>query len=367
VRNVALVSLVILSALLTSSSRVSANSGASSADRAAYAQGQAYGRTFQDYLQPGICGIVLERQRCRDDFAAVQQLAGPRDMDAQAAGWLQDGDLDKKITNWDGVMIPDTGWQQKPESSWWWTAGVLSEAVGLPRNTGVDSYVSSIVDLLATHADAAPAQFKDLIGSGDSPGDRAKPLLDALNAAIPPTEFPALAVGDGDSGYAQLGVLTSTVTELIDSPFGLSRPESRLFVLDYLDRLDAVDLKLGATYSLDDVRQCIRGEIPGDPKSIDNRLRQPLGKWSVNVQKFPVQGDAFLFGVVTAQAAYNAAVLKDIDSDKGQRGFISHTKPYDGMSADAIAAVTKMQGVKYGDWPNVNATASAATLAIMSP
>ncbi|HLJ83043.1 MAG TPA: hypothetical protein VKT51_02555 [Candidatus Eremiobacteraceae bacterium] len=360
-----LAGLAILCALLCSDTQALADASPSAADRTAYAQGQSYGRTFQDYLQPGICGIVLERQRCRDDFAAVQQVAGPRDMDAQVASWLQNGDLDKKITSWDGVMIPDVEWQKNPSFGWWWTAGVLSEAVGLPRTTGVESYVSTIVDLLAKHADASPTQFKGLIGSSGSSADRAKPLIDALNVAVPPTEFPSLTIGDGDAGDAQLGVLDNTILELIDSPFGLSRPESRLFALDFVNHVEAIDRKLGGSTSFDDMRRCLRGDIPTDHDLLITRLQKPLTEWVSQLKQSPLQRDAYLFGGAVAQSAYNAAVLKDIDSDRDFRGFISQTKPYDGMLPSAIAAVAKMQNVGFGDWPNVNATASAATLAIM--
>ena len=270
------------SLVVVSSSQLPAKAGSdlSPDELSAFALGQSYVRTFQDYLMPGACGIVLERERCRSDFAAIQQFAGPRKMDAQVKEWLVDGDLDHKLRSWDGLMIPEATWQQKPSFAWWYTAGTLSIAAVMPQDAGTSEYVSSIVELLTKHADAAPAQFRGLIDSGGSPFDRSKPLLDALDVAIPPSPFPTVSIGVGDEGIAQLGVLNSTFAELIDNPLALSRPESRRFGLALIDQLEAADRSLGGTYSFDAIRQSLRGDIPVDAREVDITLRQPFGAWA---------------------------------------------------------------------------------------
>lgn len=336
-------------------------------DLSAFSVGQSYERSFQDYLQPGTCGIVLERERCRDDFASVHQLAGLRKMDEQVQKWLVDGDLDHRPRDWDSVVIPDAAWQQKPLSSWWYTAGILSIAAQMPRNEGTSNYVASIVESLAKHDSAAPQQFRGLIDSSGSPFDQVNRLVGALDAAIPPAPFPSSSIEeDGDTNYAQLGVLTSTVEELVDNPLALSRPESRLFALAVVDRLEAADRKLGGSFSFDDIRQHLRGDIPSDSREIDVELRQPLVAWAGVFKQAPAQRDAFFLGDMTAQAAYNAAILKDKNADTSYlRGVISQTKPYAGMSTAAKMAVAKMQNVPFGAWTDINITANAATLAIM--
>jgi hypothetical protein len=68
---------------------------------------------------------------------------------------------------------------------------------------------------------------------------------------------------------------------------------------------------------------------------------------------------------MTAQTAYNAAILKDEKADSTfLHGFISQIKPYAGMSDAAKTAVLKMQNVPFGKWTEINAAASDATLAI---
>jgi hypothetical protein len=362
----ALYCLIALVALSRSDPAAASDVAPTSDDLHAYALGQSYERSFEDYLEPGTCGIVLERQRCRDDFAALEKFGGARKMDAQVALWLKDGDLAIRVDSWDGVEIPDQTWKDDPRFGWWYVAGVLSIAAEMPRLTGVDVLVSSILDLLTKHADAAPKQFSGLIDATGSPHDRVKRLLDALDNAIPPAPFPSVSLVAGDAGYAQLGILDSTVQELVDNPMALSRPESRLFALAVVDKIEAFDRKLGGSYSFDNIRLHLRGSISADHDTLDADLRQPWSRWGDVLKQAPDQRDAYLFGTMTAQAAYNAAILKDKQADATfLRGFISQTKPYAGMSAEAKAAVHKMQDVSYGDWTNINEAASDATLAIM--
>ena len=89
-------------------------------DVRAYRLGQAYERSFEDFLMPGICGIVLERDRCRDDFATVRAF-GPRRNDDAIAAWLVDGDRDTRLKDWDGMQVSDRTWQSAPSFAWWYT------------------------------------------------------------------------------------------------------------------------------------------------------------------------------------------------------------------------------------------------------
>jgi hypothetical protein len=358
--------LAALIALASSGAASGADISPTADDRRAYALGQAYERSFEDYVEPGTCGIVLERQRCRDDFAAVKDYVGVRKMDDQVALWLKDGDIANRIEAWEGVSIPDQTWQDQPKFGWWYTAGVLSVADEMPTSTGVNDLLTSIVDTLTKHDDAAPSQFSGLVGATGAAHERVKPLIAALNEAVPPEAFPAVSLVEGDAGYAQLGVFYGCVGELMDNPMALSRPESRLFAINVADKLEAFDRQLGDTHSFEDLRNRLRADISPDNDVITTDLRQPLGDWAGILQKFPVQRDAFMFGTMTAQTAYNAAILKDKQADATYlRGFISNTKPYAGMSAEAKAAVHKMQDVPYGDWPNINDMATNATLAII--
>jgi len=352
--------------LLSSGAARASDSPPSADDIRAYSLGQSYERSFEDYHEPGTCGIVLERQQCRDDFAAVQTFVGARNIDGEVAVWLKDGDLDNSLADWDGVMIPDEEWKRDPAFSWWYIAGVLLVAQEMPRTTGVDEMVTTIDDLLTKHAAAAPQQFAQLIDASGSPSARVKRLISALDVAVPPVAFPSVTLADGDPGYAQLGVYSSTLQELIDNPMALSRPESRLFALAVIDKLEAFDRKLGGSFSFDDIRAHLRGDISGDPDQINTDIRLPLTGWTPVLKHAPAQRDAYLFGTMTAQTAYNAAILKDEKADATfLRGVISQTKPYAGMSDAAKSAVHTMQFVPYGKWTEINAAATTATLAIL--
>lgn len=332
----------------------------------AYALGQAYVRSFEDYLQPGICGIVLERQRCNDDFAAIREFAGPRKMDDKVTAWLKEGDLDQRVTDWEGVAITGDTWKNDPTFAWWYTAGALSIAANMPKDDATSAYLSSIVDLLSTHDSAAPVGFGNALGSDGSPYDRSKALLALLDSAIPPAAYPAVPATVGAAGEARLGVLNSTVNELFDNPLALSRPESRALALAVIDRDEALDRKFDGSYSFDALRAVLRGDIPEDNDTVSSQLRQPWVMWVSDLKNATSDRDAFLLGDLTAQAAYNAAILKDKDADSTYlRGAISQIRPYDGMSSAAMTAVGLMQNVPYGVWAKINPSASAATLAIM--
>jgi len=358
---------VVLTLTGPGSAAAAASSGPPPADALrAYALGQAYVRSFEDYLQPGTCGIVLERQRCRDDFGAIRQFAGPRTMDDEVAGWLKDGDVDQRVTDWDGFAISDDTWKNDPTFAWWYTAGALSIAANMPENDGTSAFLRSIEDLLATHDNAAPAGFGKALGSDGSPFDKSKALLALLDSAIPPSANPAVPDTAGAAGEARLGVLNSTVLELFDNPYAMSRPESRAFALAVIDKDEAFDRKFGGSYSFDALRRVLRGDIPPDNDTIDSQLRQPWVAWISDLKNATSDRDAYLLGDLTAQAAYNAAVLKDKSADSTYlRGAISQIKPYDGMSSAAMSAVGAMQNVPYGVWAKINPSASAATLAIL--
>jgi hypothetical protein len=334
----------------------------------AYRLGQSYVRSFEDYLQPNTCGIVLERQRCRDDFAMVRAFA-TRKIDDQVARWLVDGDREQRIHDWDGLLIPDATWQRDPAFGWWYETGVLAIAADMPPAFVSTGYTSSIVNNMLKHADAAPAPYRGLIDSSDPEPIRIRHLLDAVYAALPPLAFPAVPDGADVAGCARLGVMNATLQQLIDNPLTLSRPESRRFALAVLDADEAFDRKLGGKDSFDALRARFRGEIPVDRRRIDVDFREPLVQWTGQLKSDPAKRDAFFTGLMSAQVAYNAAILKDEEADQQFRYVISQTAmAYAGMPADADVAISKMQSIPYaprGSWSEINAAASAATLAIM--
>jgi hypothetical protein len=329
----------------------------------AYRTGQAYVRAFEDYLEPGTCAIVLERERCRDDFQALRRLAGPREMDAEVERWLKDGDLENRIKHWDGLRVPDATWRSDPAYGWSYTAGALSIAGGLPDDSADRSFVGSIVTLLASHADVAPVGYRDLLGTDPSPFQKSRRLREKLAADFPQLPYPNLVFGDDAVGYARLGVAFSTYQELVDNEIALSRPESRAFVLAILDRVDTIDRAWASPYSTAALRRAISGEIPRDREWIDRELRQAPVSWMSIFKTHASERGAFFAGMYATQTAYNAAVLKDrqFGGARSAATFALESQ----LPKDLVATISQIDRAP-ADWTHISAAATAAVSAIVS-
>lgn len=326
---------------------------------AAYLQGQAYERFFQDHLMAGTCGIVLERPRCLADFHTVKALRGADPTDSAIEAWLATGNYAQRATDWNGLSIPDKSWTTDPESSWWLTAGQISIATSMPQNDASAAYVTHAIDALTAHAETTPEAFRDLILSSGSPFARLAPLQAALLKAIPVDAYPNTSTVAGPRGDVQLGIMYATLQQLIDNPLALSRPESRAFGLGVLNKLDAIDRSYGEAGSFSAAKNMLAGQIPDGP-SIDG-LRRSLAhavslKWPMS------RGEALLTGAVTAQVAYNAAVLRSPDDDKTFRNVLRRLPLYAGVSSNVRNDIKTLLAIPPaaagGDWNAINAAAS---------
>jgi hypothetical protein len=331
----------------------------------AYRTGQAYVRAFEDYLEPGTCAIVLERERCRADFRALQRLAGPRAMDAEVERWLKDGDLDDRIQHWDGMRVPDATWQSDAVFGWSYTAGQLSVAAGLPDDAADRAFLGSIVALLVKHADAPPLEYRDLIGTEASPFQQSRRLREKLDATFPQLPYPSLAADDDAVGYARLGVAVATYQELVDNEVALSRPESRAFAFAILDRIDKIERKWSGSFSTAGLRRTLSGDIPRDRAWIDRELRQAFVPWLTIFKDHPSERGALFAGMFVAQAAYNAAVLKDRQFGGARSAAIFASESQ--LPKDIVATIAEVDRAPKDSWPRINAAATAAVLAIVGP
>lgn len=109
----------------------------------------------------------------------------------------------------------------------------------------------------------------------------------------------------------------------------------------------------------------LSGTFPSDEVGIDKSLREPLT--NAISTKWPLtRRQAFLIGSLTAQVAYNAAVLKDPRSDAGFREVLASVPAYAGMSSRVQVDLKALGDVSYatkgGDWSAINATASRAVI-----
>jgi hypothetical protein len=335
----------------------------------AYAQGQAYERLFEDHVQPGTCGIVLERPQCRADFETIHALRGADEFDGAMETWLATGETASAVKGYNGMYVPDKAWDASPEFAWWYSAGKISIASDLPEDAATTVYLLHVPDVFASHVDATPAAFRGLIDASGSPFARLKRFRAALAEAVPVVAFPSMARAAETQGDAQLGIYATTLEELVDNPFALSRPESRQFGLAVLRRLQEINDRYGNAVSLSGAVAALSGQIPSDPRVLDSVLRQPVG--SAISQKWPLERrQAYLLGGLTAQVAYNAAVLRDAQSDAAFRRVISTLPPYSGMSPTVQADLTALAKIpdvaKGGNWSDINAAASRAVAEMLA-
>ena len=150
--------------------RGGADAASSEVDADAYAHGQAYQRLFQDHVVPAICGIALERPRCIADLQAVQaSRGGPDPTDAGMQAWLATGDRAAAPKDWNGLYVTDQNWAAKPEWSWWYFAGEVSNAVSLPEARATSLYLLHLPDVFVAIppypgiSDAARADVRALL------------------------------------------------------------------------------------------------------------------------------------------------------------------------------------------------------------
>jgi hypothetical protein len=308
---------------------------------------------------PATCSIVLERPRCNADFQTIHALRGADPNDAAMAAWLATGNLSQAPKGWNGIYVPDSSWEQNPEFAWWYTAGQVSIATSLPENEATTAYIAHLPDAIVAHAGSLPPEFQGHVASSGSPFERLQQLQEALLKTAPVVAYPDASLAEGTKGDAQLGIFLSTLQELIDNPLALSRPESRAFGLIVVDRLQAINDSYAVGVSFSAVKSALSGAIP-DVAGTD-ALRQSLshalsGKWPL------ARREAFLLGTLTAQVAYNAAVLREPQFDAEFRGAMSGFTPYAGMSPSVHADIEALRSIPYatngGEWSAINAAAS---------
>lgn len=336
----------------------------SAAATSAYLQGQSYERLFQDvYLAPGTCGIVLERAQCARDLETIAAMRNADATDTRVRAWFSTGDISMQVKDWSDVRVPDEAWSSTPVFAWWYTAGAASIAASLPQGSGIDAYVGSIADVLAQHTSAAPDTSGDWSPTGATPYARLASVQTQLQQIFPVAPYPAPVFAAGTASYAQLGVFVATAQELVDNSFALSRPESRAFVAAVLAKLQSVHEAFADGLTAAPMQAAINAPLLADNAWLDKTWRKPLSA-SLNT-KWPTEPrDAFILGVLVAQVAYNAAVLKDPASDTQFRGVIATLPPWPGMSAKTRASIAALQNIPYADkggkWSAINAAATTA-------
>ena len=332
------------------------------ADRQLFETGVRQQRAVNIFSDPRSCGIVLLRPYCRDAFTALaDNVSGVPGL----ANFIETGNIDATDKKWadandTGIGMADALWKEKPRDTWLRAAGIEYAAYYTP---GWDSYSMMqipVYRLLVQYAsDAAP--YDTLLSVADrkagpsgvsvqDPARIATYFVPALGLVFPQAPEPVVNVPAGIIGDARLGVYYSTAQEMFESPVLFLAPSSRAFLNAFTTRLE--DRQLGARFESASNPDEWKAAI-SDLQTLEVSKLRSLPKKSK---------DACLFGIMAAQAAYNAAVLREKPAEGEQFGVLqSNAGVLPGRISSKVPAVLAAKD----DWHALNKAATALTMEIM--
>jgi hypothetical protein len=370
------------------------------ADRVAFMRGVIAQREIDIFQNPRACGAVLLRARCQSDTAP----AVPAGQNAKAyalalvalekmLAFTRTGDLssyDPKLGDANTVgPLAAQEWTRDPRGSWLRSAGVAYVLV-----TGEDDilhqvfYTDPVGMLAANVADAGPygslvpAKYAAIAAATVSSNAGRKDQCVALDPTqaqqlgqllapelaklFPIAADPAIDFSASPSGEARVGVAMSTANELFESPPVLMEPQSRAFLV----RLYDFELAHGASVPGWVAARFDRVVSTGQSSAALNALytaqKQLAGSYIRELPQAPQS--ALVFGLIAAQGAYNAAVLRDKSFDLGVRrsmsgGFAAEDTVIPEAAASRAAFLADSQPAQ---WVEENARLSDLTTAIVA-
>lgn len=328
-------------------------------DRQAFDLGVSQQQAINVFWEPHTCGIVLMRPYCQ---SAMTSLVGSPNLIPGLQTFVATGNVDAYNKKWldaNAIGFTDAAWRANTRNEWLRAAGAMYMAYYAPNWDAYSMMQIPIYRQLVQFAsDASP--YDTLLEPSDikagpsavdvqGPVRIAKYFVPALAAVFPPAAEPELKI-DPKLGDAQLGVYCSTAAEMFESPVLFLSPTSRVFLKDLAGRLG--DATLGSRF--------INASSPED--------------WQAAIEAFQkaevaaVRGlpdkrkEAFAFGGMAAQAAYNAAVLRDKNAEAEQSAILRQTSA--AVPATIVAKLPQVLAAS-GDWHALNAAATALTLEIM--
>jgi len=311
---------------------------------------------------PRGCGIVLMRRYCRD---ALTALVGnfaviPGLQQFVATGNLDD--YDKKWSDANTVGFTDAAWSATPRETWLRAAGTMYAAYYTP-DWDAYSMMQVLVYRQLVHFAASAAPYDSLLSPADLKAGASgvdvrgaarisKYFVPALGIVFVPEAEPAFTLDPAPMLEAQLGVYASTAQEMFESPVVFLAPSSRAFLNKLAMRLG--DARLGQQFLSASNPEDWRAAI-GDFQSLESAAVRALAD---------KRKEAFLFGMCAAQAAYNAAVLREKTAAEQQLATLQHTSA--GVPTRVASKLTAVLAAR-GEWHDLNSAASALTLEIMQP
>ncbi len=322
-------------------------------DRASIEAGRAAGRALLVLRDPAVCAIALLRARCRADVDAF--LGTTTDADYKnipkigphpASGlraFVSEGDrdaFDRALVYINSRFSTPAMWSADARDAALYDAGV--EDVLLPaagENQAVQLLSSGALLDLTSHASRIPP---DALGIEIRALPQAQPgtasqvpaamlgtgndLVRAIDARLPPAPIADVRAGTGSASIAALGVASSTVAELIDSPSWLFEADSQRFVDAYADRMRA--FAPGASVRIDTLRAATR---PGAGFSHAGAITAYNALLGAALSPNSPSARAFVSGAFSAQIVYNAAVLRDSKVGAMMSGFLAGADVLDGV------------------------------------
>jgi hypothetical protein len=332
------------------------------ADRQIFETGVRQQRAINIFSDPGSCGIVLLRRYCRD---AVMALAGNSSRIPGLENFIETGNTDAYDKKWadandTGIGVADTLWKQQPRQTWLRAAGIEYAAYYTPGWETYSIMQIPVYRLLVRYAsDAAP--YDTLLSVADrnagpkgvsvqDPARIAKYFVPALGTVFAPMPEPAIDVPPGIIGDARLGVYYATAREMFDSPVVFLAPTSRAFLNALTTRLG--DRQLGSRF--------VSASNPDEWKAAIGDLQTLEGS---KLRSLPKKSEsACIFGMMAAQAAYNAAVLREKPAEEEQLGVLrGNSDVLPGRISSKVPAVIAAKD----NWHALNKAATALTMEIM--
>lgn len=364
---------VVLAALLAPCMALAPRAAA--ADAPAIERGRSAGRALLILRDPKVCGIALVRERCKADVDAFLGARGDKDFkDVPNVGphpatglraFVTAGDrdgFDSALVYLNSTSSTPAMWTADARSAALYDAGIEDVLLPAARGSQVEELLGSgsLIDL-ANHAaqipvhtfpiDVAPIQTaadKSPAGTRALPGGAmtfAHDLVKALDASMPAPPLATLTYAPGAAGDAALGVASSTVAELVDSPPWLAQADAQRFIDDYCARLAVVAPARSA--QVRDLRAALR---TGASFSHDDALRANTALVATILQTQAARTKPILLGSLAAQFVYNAAVLRDPRMSAAVTQLLATETALDGAVPGWSAARSEAKEIGANDW-----------------
>ncbi len=352
------------------------------ADRAAFSKGEAMQRAIDMLQDPRVCGIVLLRQRCTADIAAMLSLSPAQSPSAALLAiehFASTGDselYDSKWTDANYIAVPGALWNGDPRTAWLETAGIIVEAsysqtpqitqlFSSPQYSALARYASEAepYGVLIPEALAARAKEPSPLSLTDTEA-LSNALLPALKALFPATAEPVVTSTSGIRGDMQLGVEVSAANEMFESPTLFLQPQSRAFLHDLCLRISSTQPDADSAAQWRTLGQQFL--VAGTPTDWRNAYQIYQGiRSNLASQRVGQSKEAFLLGLFAAQTAYNAAILRDRSAEQDHLHLLSSITDLDAILPGLGAERAAVLAADARNWDAVNTAATRLTLWIM--